>query len=496
MHIEAQAGRFDNPNRLFWSVAAAWRSVISQLNDYRELLPEFFFEPDAFVNPNGFDLGMIDHHSIANVELPPWAGSPMEMVYLNRKALESSFVSARLHLWIDLIFGYKQRGEAAVAAHNVYKEEMYDDIWEKEPEATIYRRREIESIIDQVGQVPPQLFIGPHETRNTLTPTTVLEQTAIVTMPMDGCAFGLFSNERDELMILGSMCEFLMIHLDFNPQRSASSKSSSQLEVRFEKLPRRSQFPTGLTHFVRLSDTGFAALHNEELECILIDSENTINVPGVQERITALSSAEGLLSVSSADARTHIFELSSGRLSLRFSVPSYRAAILCSCLSRQFGVFVTGTDDRVLIVGRLADGSTVRVIQLQFVPHKVLVTPHWGFIVVHGCEYFQGRPEHTLCVFNINGTLIRSVPFRSAIDDWLAWSDEKGFDFIALSTERGKIYAFEVFFLDCGSPIYRCSCNLVSLDFSKKSNVIVAVATDGRVHIIPFLTRSIEKYSA
>ena len=36
------------------------------------------------------------------------------------QALESSHVSAKLHLWVDLIFGYKQSGEAAKQALNVY----------------------------------------------------------------------------------------------------------------------------------------------------------------------------------------------------------------------------------------------------------------------------------------------------------------------------------------------------------------------------------------
>jgi hypothetical protein len=92
--------------------------------------PSFSSERDHLVNLNGFNLGLINQRSIADVELPKRAKSPMEMVSLNRKALESSFVSSRLHLWIDFIFGWRQCGDAAVAVHNVYEEEMDDDIWE------------------------------------------------------------------------------------------------------------------------------------------------------------------------------------------------------------------------------------------------------------------------------------------------------------------------------------------------------------------------------
>ncbi len=42
------------------------------------------------------------------------------------KALESDYVSAHLHEWIDLIFGYKQNGEEALKAHNVFHHLFYE----------------------------------------------------------------------------------------------------------------------------------------------------------------------------------------------------------------------------------------------------------------------------------------------------------------------------------------------------------------------------------
>ena len=68
---------------------------------------------------NGVQLG--------DVVLPPWAKEdPREFIRMHRLALECDYVSHHLHEWIDLIFGYKQYGQAAVEAINVFHHLFYE----------------------------------------------------------------------------------------------------------------------------------------------------------------------------------------------------------------------------------------------------------------------------------------------------------------------------------------------------------------------------------
>lgn len=62
------------------------------------------------------------------MELPPWARNPRDFVRKMRRALESPYVSRRLHLWIDLVFGYLQRGKGAIEADNLFYHLTYE-VW-------------------------------------------------------------------------------------------------------------------------------------------------------------------------------------------------------------------------------------------------------------------------------------------------------------------------------------------------------------------------------
>ena len=166
--IDLNKGRFDVPDRLFFDVADTWHIISTgSAMQVMELIPEFYYLPEAFENRNRFVFGRRSNAAEAvdvdDVLLPPWAhGSAREFVRRNREALESPYASAHLHEWIDLIFGYKQRGPAAEEALNVFLPESYEGAVDIDAITDEIERRSKIEMIRNFGQVPQQLFTKPH----------------------------------------------------------------------------------------------------------------------------------------------------------------------------------------------------------------------------------------------------------------------------------------------------------------------------------------------
>ena len=120
-HKALQSGRFDHADRLFHSLDSTYHSCTHSSSDVKELIPELYYLPDVLLNRNRCPLGTRqDGQSVDDVILPPWAKDAPDFIAKHRAALESDYVSAHLHSWIDLIFGFKQRGKAAQEALNVF----------------------------------------------------------------------------------------------------------------------------------------------------------------------------------------------------------------------------------------------------------------------------------------------------------------------------------------------------------------------------------------
>ncbi|XP_037321151.2 lysosomal-trafficking regulator isoform X2 [Pungitius pungitius] len=167
MFLAYQDQSFDIPDRTFHSMNTTWRlSSFESMTDVKELIPEFFYLPEFLVNREGFDFGVRQNGERVNhVNLPPWArNDPRLFILIHRQALESDQVSQTLCQWIDLVFGLKQKGKAAVHAINVFHPATYFGMDVSAVEDPV-QRRALETMIKTYGQTPRQLFNASHLSR-------------------------------------------------------------------------------------------------------------------------------------------------------------------------------------------------------------------------------------------------------------------------------------------------------------------------------------------
>jgi hypothetical protein len=88
MAIALQGGQIDKADRLFSNIEQCWASAShDNLQDVRELIPEFYCLPEFLTNSNHFGLGTTQKgDKVDDVALPPWAkNSPHEFIRIHRE---------------------------------------------------------------------------------------------------------------------------------------------------------------------------------------------------------------------------------------------------------------------------------------------------------------------------------------------------------------------------------------------------------------------------
>lgn len=471
LHIEMQGGKFDHPSRLFSSVGDTYRVVTTRLNDYRELPPEFYYFPEFAYNDNNFDLGVAHGKPINDVILPPWAHeSGHEFCYLLRKAFESEYVSEHLNDWIDLFFGYKQTGDAASEANNVYSPDMYEAAWTKEIRKDPRRKAEVEAVMSHVGQLPVKIFTDPHPRRNIRPLESILEQPLIKDLSLPAITAAHVKTSDKIEIICYSDHVLSSFSVTMEPEITLTPKVTWSKTNTITAMTSTKQY-----EILALLGTG---------KLMMCDATTMDLVYRELANVSLVTSSEDYVAVVSDEATLNLFGPR-----FRYDIPFFGDTISCCTISRQFGIAACGTISGSVVTCSLFDGTKVNAISLGdgFKPTKVLVTDAWGFIVTYAYKVVDGKSVNRIFLHNINGRFIRSVPITFDITSWCTWASRRGFDYVMIANEQGKLSVFEAFYVDIGESFHRCYENVVALAYLPDMQVAVAVSQDGRTAFVPLV---------
>jgi hypothetical protein len=160
---------WDHQNRLFIDIYESWMAAAyTSPADVKELIPEFFCVPEFLSNSSQLPLTTtMEGKDVADVNLGASSHNPHDFVQKMRHFLQSPQISSSLHCWIDLIFGFKSRGEPAVEAKNLFHPLSYahdragPEVEGMESSDQIEREAAATCVLN-FGQCCSQVFKSPH----------------------------------------------------------------------------------------------------------------------------------------------------------------------------------------------------------------------------------------------------------------------------------------------------------------------------------------------
>lgn len=459
VHREIEDGKFGIPARLFRSIEIAYQQAIESGSNW-ELTPEFYCAPEFLENLNNENMG----DGINHVVPPEWAATNYEFVYKHRKALESDYFSEHLHEWIDLIFGVTSVGEKAIDVFHVLCPLLYSDVWKK-PSAELSDPSLIVSTLQKSGQMPPQIFESSHPVRS------VRQSQANQTVIQDSLPRGSIvasavvkydsKSIRFLNLLAGGVCLSCVVKYLSDGVKTDSKLVESKIDV---------------TECVCTCESGIAVV-SENRYC-------SISAKGVckaHEFPLALEFAcsDGV-NVSYCTRDGEVWFVKDGNFESR--------RCICSIYYEKPAVIATNTDFDLLVVGTFSESVLfyslssglfrVKANIPEETAQRILITPAWGFVLVQTSKH--------LCLFSVNGMLLKQIDFTMSISAWGTWRSVSGFDYLAIADNKGSIYLMEVFEMDLGKPIYFCCGKPVSVSYLSDISRVLVVTFEGKYHLIPY----------
>ncbi|KAF0979606.1 hypothetical protein FDP41_001274 [Naegleria fowleri] len=450
--FEFNDGKLDLADRTFHSIKKSWELSSGETqskSDFKELIPEFFYLPEFLQNRNRIDFGVLQNDMrFDDVELPKWAkGDPVLFIRKHRQALESDYVSRNLHHWIDLIFGYKQRGEAAVNAYNVFHYMTYEGSLADEVDLIddpITREARWTQICTY-GQTPKQLFKKPHPERYATTNLMGGEQDTINVIPVTNYIFKV-ANElcpgnirifkeavqdlyirNDQTTYSGSVIAvgkhqiFIPPSGQVNMQRSKNSPVYLSF-LHWDKTLRICKWDTGkplhVYHFMNQPEIYKCARFSNSGDVLVVGTSiGALHVFRVNTRVKIHNNK------NTPDTTNVNTDKDNKFLDHAATLSGHSDSVLCVCISTEFSMIVSGSRDCCLMIWDLNRFRFVKAIKHDGKVSVIAVSPTTGDIASF-CQNSVNGQNH-LYLWTVNGDLISYSNIRAKITCMkFTWMDE------------------------------------------------------------------------
>ena len=490
LHINLQSGKFDHAARLFASMSTAFKMASCHMNDYRELVPEFFFCPAFFENRNHFDLGQSDGKDVNDVELPKWASSSMEFIYIHRKVLESDRVSEMLHQWIDLMWGYKQTGKEAVDADNTFDPMLYQSIWTEENLKNEKQRRVIESMLIHCGHIPPQLFRHPHPPKLKKPKESGMVMAFTLHLENKDALFGRIDKKDGhnfQMMYCNGSGEFL---------RLVASPSTGKMDLDEKEVAIKADSAQVLCGEALTLDKHMKLfkINGHVIVKVNLKTGDTVSYEGHHGKVNCMAISNLFVVSGGCDTIVNIWRKEDATAPFH-TVTTFRDEVVCCDVSDEFHLAAACTRDGSLFLISTTTGVTARIIDLTpEVPVRVAITAGWGFVVVHSTSIDSGNILHFLHVFNVDGDLIRRRQINFSIKAWTHWVSYSGFDHMVFVDEHNKTHALEVFYLDAEPFGSKVPPNIIDMRYFVDDEMLV-IMTDASISFYPSECLNISRFN-
>ena len=420
MAISLQGGQFDKSDRLFLSIENSWKSASQEnLQDVRELIPEFYYMPEFLANSSKLNLGKTQKGEVVgDVSLPVWAkGDPKDFIRIHREALESRYVSENLHDWIDLVFGFKQRGAQAVDAMNVFIHLTYDGEVDIDAIIDPVIRDATIAQINNFGQCPSKLFNKPHPRR--VVPDYLKKSNDLVST--DSHALAWHENLSPALCVVGAP-EYCLLNKISHSQvafPSSINKGAAVGDMRLISKEKILAVPTGCIlappykKYIRFGGTSGTLTF-----CPLSSPQRIVEVGGEvvssyenfhKKKITcvAVSKDGDLIATGSEDLSIRLWsfkDMLNKKVELLCTFCGHFRNIICLDISTDFQMLVSGSADHGVGVWDTRSKKMIRMLSNH-------TGPVLGVSIGNISGVITTITSSQLRVYSINGFLLSSFYF-------------------------------------------------------------------------------------